>query len=412
MCQYLLDESGNPDEYDAINKNVIDIVPYMDKITALSIDSPLKKESLMCPTPTDQSGSAKIKRFVWDITYACPLRCLHCYSESGRRAPRTLSRDDAMRVIDVMISKNPERVSFSGGEPLIVKWWGEAARRLDAANIPLSVHTSAWLMNDAIANELADCVPTVVVSVDGGTEETHDIVRGRAGSFRKALQALEHLSRVKSEREAVGERCFELGIDFVVTQRAFAETSLLVADVTSRFPALDYVRLGGPIPCGLAEEEDYTTELLTEDQLEELVASAPKLQSCARNEVRVSVTDVRLFRPDSPLSVEGDTHAHLEPDGQLRAFATYEAKVGSVLDVPIDELWRRALEWRVQPFVVQQRNSIRNTVDWARVARTLDRRFGSKDDLERIARRSKRSMQDLQDLQDHDPERIFSVELL
>ncbi len=21
----------------------------------------------------------------WDLTYACPLRCIHCYSESGRR---------------------------------------------------------------------------------------------------------------------------------------------------------------------------------------------------------------------------------------------------------------------------------------------------------------------------------------
>lgn len=296
-----------------------------------------------------------------------------------------------MRVIDVMVSKSPRRVSFSGGEPLLVQWWGQAARRLEAAGIPLTLHTSGWLMDDEMANELADCVRTVGVSVDGGTEQTHDTVRGRQGSFRKAMDALEHLARVKREREARGARCYELGVDFTVTGRALAEMDTFVEGMTSRFGALDYVRLGGAIPCGLAEEESYAGDLLTEDQLAELVESAPRLEALSKNGIRVNVTDVRLFRPDSPLSVEGDTHAHLEPDGQLRAFATYEAKVGSVLDVPIDELWARALAWRNEPFVCEQRNSIRNTADWARVARVLDQRYGSKDDLVRISRRGRAS---------------------
>ena len=341
----------------------------------------------MNSNPVEQFGAVNIERFVWDITYACPLRCEHCYTESGRRDPRTLSRDDAMRVIDVMISKGPSRVSFSGGEPLIVEWWSEAARRLEAAGVPLTIHTSAWLMNDKIANELADCVPSIVVSVDGGTEETHDRVRGRKGSFRKALDALEHLTRVKSEREARGERCYELGIDFTVTSRGLDEVDVFVDGMTSRFDSLNYVRLGAAIPCGLAEEESYAAELLTENQLDELIGTIPRLEALSKNGIRVDVTDVRLFRPDSPLSAKGETHAHLEPDGQLRAFATNEAKVGSVLDVPIDELWSRALEWRNTPFVREQRDSIRNTADWARVSRVLDRRYGSKEDLERISLR-------------------------
>jgi MoaA/NifB/PqqE/SkfB family radical SAM enzyme len=349
------------------------------------------KNSVSSASPHQLVGAAKIERFVWDITYACPLRCLHCYSESGRRASRQLDRDDAMRVIDVMISKSPRKVSFSGGEPLLVSWWSEAAQRLQAAGIPLTLHSSGWLMNNELANQLADYVTTVVVSVDGGTEQTHDTVRGRQGSFRKAMEALEHLARVKSEREARGERCYELGIDFTVTGRSRNETDVFVEGMTSRFSALDYVRLSGVIPCGLAEEESFEGELLTEAQLSELVESTPRLEALAKHGTRVSVTDVRLFRPDSPLSVEGDTHAHLEPDGQLRAFATYEAKVGSVVDVPIDELWARALAWRETPFVREQRNSIHNSEDWARAARLIDQRYGSPDDLVRISRRRGRT---------------------
>ena len=341
----------------------------------------------MKSNPAAKPGDIDIERFVWDITYACPLRCEHCYTESGRRDPRTLGREDAMRVIDVMISKNPSKVSFSGGEPLIVNWWSEAAKRLEAAGVPLTIHTSAWLMNNEIANELADCVSTIVVSVDGGTEYTHDKVRGRKGSFSKAMAALEHLNRVKKEREERGQRCYEFGIDFTVTSRALSEMDLFVDQMTSKFSSLDFVRLGGAIPCGLAEEESYSEELLSEDQLEELTQATSRLKGLSKNGIEVKVTDVRLFRPDSPHSIDGERHAHLEPDGNLRAFATYEAKVGSVLDVPIDELWARALEWRNLPFVRQLRDSIHNTVDWARVARELDRRFGSEDDKLRISLR-------------------------
>lgn len=332
-----------------------------------------------------------IGRFVWDVTYACPLRCLHCYSESGRRSARALGRDDAMRVVDVMISKKPERVSFSGGEPLLVPWWGEACRRLKDSGISVTLHASGWVMDDEIANELATSVNMVAVSVDGGTEHTHDTVRGRTGSFRKAMNALDCLSRVKGARQDRGDSCYSLGVDFTVTRRARTECSTFVEEMTSRFPTLDYVRIGGAIPCGLAEEESFFKELLTELELAELVDAAPQLKERSRNGIRVDVTDVRLFRPDSPLSIAGDTHAHLEPDGQLRAFATYEAKVGSVLDTPIDELWGRAVAWRNSPFVTEQRNSIHSTEDWARVARVLDRRYGSKDDLVRILRRSARA---------------------
>jgi len=337
------------------------------------------------------TSSPEIGRFVWDVTYACPLRCLHCYSESGRRASRALGHDDAMRVVEVMINKKPQRVSFSGSEPLIVPWWGEAARRLKGAGIHVTLHASGWLMTEEIANELAESVSAVVVSIDGATEATHDTVRGREGSFRKAMNALDILARVKKGRSERGQSCYHLGVDFTVTRRARGETGEFVRELSGKFPVLDHLRLGAAIPCGLAEEEEFAGELLTETELSELADSAAHLTALSQNGVQVNVTDVRLFRPDSPLSVEGDTHAHLEPDGQLRAFATYEAKVGSVLDEPIDVLWARALEWRNDPFVREQRSSIRDTADWARVGRTLDRRYGSKDDLIRISRRSSRA---------------------
>jgi MoaA/NifB/PqqE/SkfB family radical SAM enzyme len=334
------------------------------------------------------SSATPIARVIWDLTYACPLLCKHCYSESGRRPGRMLDRERMRRVAEVIIAARPERVSFSGGEPLLVPWWGEAADLLCQAEIPVTVFTSGWRMNEKVAKRLTSSVAAVTVSVDGWDEATHDAIRGRAGSFRRAMAALDQLSNVKLSRMERGEKHFRLGIDYTVTRSGHKGLGDFVAEATSRFPNLDYVRFGAVMPVGLAQEQSFTgDELLSDAELEALVDAEPELMARAAHGIEVSVTDVRSFLPTSPLSVEGEGIAQIEPDGQLRAFACYEAKIGNVLDEPIDVLWQRALAWRNDPFVRAQTSSIRNLTDWARVTRVLDRRYGSDADKARIARR-------------------------
>jgi MoaA/NifB/PqqE/SkfB family radical SAM enzyme len=345
-----------------------------------------------CMEPLESSGTPSatpITRIIWDLTYACPLRCKHCYSESGRRPARMLDRERMRRVAQVIVAARPERVSFSGGEPLAVPWWGEAADLLGQAGIPVTVFTSGWAMSERMAERLAGSVAAVTVSVDGRDEQAHDAIRGRAGSFRRAMAALDRLSRVKRSRAERGEKHFRLGIDYTVTRSGHDGLGDFVAEATSRFPNLDYVRFGAVMPVGLGQEAGFVAEeLLGDAELEALVGAESELISRARHGIEVSVTDVRSFLPTSPLSVEGDGIAQIEPDGQLRAFACYEAKVGNVLDEPIDVLWDRALAWRNTSFVREQTGSIRTLTDWARVTRVLDRRYGSVADKARIALRT------------------------
>jgi MoaA/NifB/PqqE/SkfB family radical SAM enzyme len=330
-----------------------------------------------------------ISRIIWDLTYACPLRCTHCYSESGRRAARMLDRKHMRRVAEVIIAAKPERVSFSGGEPLLSPWCTEAATLLGQAGIPVTVFTSGWVMSQALAERLASAVAAVTVSIDGHDERTHDAIRGRAGSFRRATAALNRLSQVKRSQAAQGGTPFRLGIDYTVTRSGRDGLADFVADMTSRFPNLDYVRFGAAMPVGLGQEQRFVDdELLRDDELQALADAEPQLAARAENGTEVTVTDIRSFLPTSPLSADGESIAQIEPDGQLRAFACYEAKVGNVLDEPIEVLWDRAIAWRNTPFVKEQTSSIHTLADWARATRVLDRRYGSQADKARIARRS------------------------
>jgi MoaA/NifB/PqqE/SkfB family radical SAM enzyme len=327
-------------------------------------------------------------KFVWDLTYACPLRCVHCYSESGRRPARTLPPEDLLRIADMMIPLKPKWVALSGGEPLLVRGWSEVARRLRDAGVYVMLYTSGWTLDEALAEEIFRSVSDVCVSIDGATEATHDRLRQRAGSYRKARAALELLARFKLERKARGETGPTLGTDFTVVRSNIAEAEQFVTDVTASYPGLDYMRLGMAVPEGPAADEDFAEqELLTTEDALALAEAGGRLKALARNGVRVSVTDMRYYIPYSPYGGAGATIAHIEPDGELRAFGVYEAKVGNVLREPFEVLWSRALAWRNEPFVAEQIKSIQTNHDWARVARVLDRRYGSEDDKARIARR-------------------------
>jgi MoaA/NifB/PqqE/SkfB family radical SAM enzyme len=189
--------------------------------------------------------AVKIGKFIWDVTYACPLRCVHCYTESGRRPARTLDRDAAMRVIDVIIAARARKVSISGGEPLSVRWALEAMKRLHDAGIAVTVFTSGWSMPEKTAIALVDTVSSVAVSIDGADASIHDAIRARAGAFERGMKALDILHRVKAERQAAGQNCFTLGIDYTLTRSGANEADLerFVEAAVNRFPKLDYIRL-------------------------------------------------------------------------------------------------------------------------------------------------------------------------
>ncbi len=328
-----------------------------------------------------------VEKFVWDLTYACPLRCSHCYSESGRRPAATRRVEDMLRIADVIVASGAKRVSVSGGEPLLVDGWEPAARRLRDAGVQVTLFTSGWVPIDgAIAARLAGAVHGVCVSVDGAREQTHDAIRGRAGSHRAARAALGSLARYKREHP----QAYRLFVDFTVVRSNIAEMDELVEDLTKEAPEIDAVRFGMAIPEGMGASEAFARdELLSEAEMLALHEAASRLSAKAHGGVAVHVQDMRYYLLHSTWDGPGKAIAHLEPDGQLRAFGVYQAKVGSVLEEPFEVLWARALSWRELPDVVAHIRTIDSPQSWAAAARALDERYGSEGDRLRLARRAR-----------------------
>src|SRR5262249_35425124 len=67
---------------------------------------------------------------LWEITYACPLRCIHCYNHSGDAPPKQLPTDQLLKIADQFGDLQVHSVCLTGGEPSVHKGYLDVARRL------------------------------------------------------------------------------------------------------------------------------------------------------------------------------------------------------------------------------------------------------------------------------------------
>ena len=328
---------------------------------------------------------------VWDLTYACPLRCAHCYAEAGRRASQRVGRDDLLRITDALISMKPGGVMLSGGEPLLVKEIFEIAERLSAAGVDVLLYTSGWGLEPAMVSPIVSLFSRVSVSIDGATREVHDRIRGRAGSFDHAIAALAQLDGGVAASRQGGERTPSLGIDFIVMQSNIHQLRDVCTNVAPRFPVLNFISFGVVIPAGLATRVEFVgQEMLSEDQVslmggDELVQ---ELQALAPPSVVVETLDNQRLqmRPDLLAADVGLPALHVEPDGLVRAMCAYEGTVGNLLtDDPL-VLWDRAVERLSDPVVLEALTHVRTMQEWAAATRRIDWHFGSPEVRARIAR--------------------------
>jgi MoaA/NifB/PqqE/SkfB family radical SAM enzyme len=323
---------------------------------------------------------------IWDITYACPLRCVHCYSESGRRAARQLRHEDMLRVLDAMISLKPKAIILTGGEPLLVKGVYEIAERVRNAGIRASLYTGAWTFSPAMVDPVMSVFSQVSVSLDGATAEIHDLVRGRAGSFDRVMNALTLLDSGKKSHEC------RLGIDFVAVRSNLHQLAELCTTIAGRFPRLDGLAIGTAMPAGLAGRKSVEEhELLTDEQVARLESpeQLQALREIAPKSVHVVISghEALMLRPDLVAKGIGYNAMQVEPDGGVRGMAIYEGVVGNLLTDPPGDLWQRAVERVNDPFVVETLATATTMRSWADAARRIDYHFGTDDDRARIDRR-------------------------
>jgi radical SAM protein with 4Fe4S-binding SPASM domain len=127
---------------------------------------------------------------VWEITFACNMRCVHCGTAAGKQRPQELTTEEGLNLIDELAALGCHNITLSGGEPLMREDWHILAKRIKERGIQAYLITNGYAVNEKTVEMLAQLnMNQVGISFDG-TEKTHNFIRQRDDSYRRVLRSM------------------------------------------------------------------------------------------------------------------------------------------------------------------------------------------------------------------------------
>ena len=131
------------------------------------------------------------RTLLWDITYECNLRCVHCYNHS-RLGDHDSSIIDVLQedeLVKRILSLGVDHIHLLGGEPLRENRIDRYLRRFKTEGLSVSVNTNGTLINK-YERELLHYADQITISLDGADAKSNDAIRGE-GVFDKVIRNVE-----------------------------------------------------------------------------------------------------------------------------------------------------------------------------------------------------------------------------
>lgn len=132
------------------------------------------------------------------ITDECIMRCQMCDMWKLHDGDGALTTEQKINIIvQVFNWLGPFRLSFTGGEPL--KKLDELcrlARYCADRGIITSTNTAGLLLREKTLDKIVDSgLSLLLISLDSLREDIHDVVRGRPGTCKTIMRAIEYLAK-------------------------------------------------------------------------------------------------------------------------------------------------------------------------------------------------------------------------
>ena len=144
-----------------------------------------------------------ITSVMFELTYRCSEKCIHCYNEGATRNDDEISTrgdreeltfDDYKRIVDELYEQGLVKVCLTGGDPFSKSFAWELINYLYNKGIAFDVFTNGQrIVNDV--ERLANYYPRLVgVSIYSGVPEVHDYITRIKGSWDKSMSVVRQLS--------------------------------------------------------------------------------------------------------------------------------------------------------------------------------------------------------------------------
>jgi len=267
----------------------------------------------------------------WSLSYSCNFTCQHCYSrletESG------LSTDEVKQVVDLLSSKGVVFINLGGGEPLIYPELHEVASYAVSKKLNVTMNSNGWLLDRKAAKEIAKTgFYSVGISIDSADSTTHDNFRNKAGSFNRALSALDNLR----------EEGVSTTISCVISRNNLHDWEGMVDVAREHGARILYLHNYKCTGMGKVNMEDLD---LTPQQWGEFYTHALEVQKELKD-ITISFDDPIMaslpgYKPDTAVSGStcGKLSLHIGPDADITPCGFIPLSIGNILKDDFDEIW-------------------------------------------------------------------------
>jgi MoaA/NifB/PqqE/SkfB family radical SAM enzyme len=140
---------------------------------------------------------------IFFVTSRCNLRCKHCFywQELNTASEKELSIDEIQRIVGFF--EHPVSLSLTGGEPFLRR---DLKKIIDAFHKGCGTKEVGIATNGTLTKTTVETIHSILeadflsslsvqVSLDG-LEGIHDSIRGRKGSFKKAINTISELKKI------------------------------------------------------------------------------------------------------------------------------------------------------------------------------------------------------------------------
>jgi radical SAM protein with 4Fe4S-binding SPASM domain len=127
-----------------------------------------------------------------EFTEACNHACIYCYENAGPLSrPRSMGRPSMKSLIGYLADGGVRQLTCSGGEPLMYPHVREAVKLARDRGMVVHMITNGYFLSREAARSLSRAGLTQVqINIDSVDPAKHDRMRGRRGSFSRAVRAL------------------------------------------------------------------------------------------------------------------------------------------------------------------------------------------------------------------------------
>ncbi len=124
---------------------------------------------------------------VWEFTLQCNLGCVHCGSRAASPRSSELSTAEALDLVRQLHEVGIREVTLIGGEAYLRHDWLTVVEAIRAAGMACTLTTGGYGISAAAARGMRQAgLQQVSVSIDG-CQPTHDLLRGKPGSWSAAF---------------------------------------------------------------------------------------------------------------------------------------------------------------------------------------------------------------------------------